>query len=149
MSYNQLRKGRFSESQREYFITTVVHERKPLFQDFLLARRLINELARIERNSSTRFLAWVVMPDHFHALLQLGEQQSLASIVGLIKGRSARALNAVSGRSGRFWQPGFYDHALRQEEERLQLARYIVANPLRARLVQRLGDYPHWDSVWL
>jgi hypothetical protein len=29
------------------------------------------------------------------------------------------------------------------------LARYIVANPLRAGLVEHLGDYPHWDAVWL
>jgi putative transposase len=29
------------------------------------------------------------------------------------------------------------------------IARYIVANPLRAGLVERLGDYPHWDAVWL
>jgi len=28
-------------------------------------------------------------------------------------------------------------------------ARYIVANPLRAGLVERLGDYPLWDAVWL
>ena len=29
------------------------------------------------------------------------------------------------------------------------MARYIVANPLRARMVERLGDYPLWDAVWL
>ena len=66
-----------------------------------------------------------------------------------IKGASARALNDRLGRHGALWQPGFYDHALRKDEDRLGTARYIVANPLRAGLVQRLGDYPHWDSVWL
>ncbi|MFV3290267.1 transposase, partial [Pseudomonas sp. NY11955] len=29
------------------------------------------------------------------------------------------------------------------------VARYIVANPIRAGLVSRVGDYPHWDAVWL
>ncbi len=31
----------------------------------------------------------------------------------------------------------------------LAIARYIVANPLRAGLVKKLGDYPYWDSIWL
>jgi hypothetical protein len=29
------------------------------------------------------------------------------------------------------------------------MARYVVANPLRAGLVKRLGDYPLWDAIWL
>jgi putative transposase len=29
------------------------------------------------------------------------------------------------------------------------VARYIVANPLRAGLVNRVEDYSHWDSIWL
>jgi hypothetical protein len=29
------------------------------------------------------------------------------------------------------------------------LARYVVANPVRAGLVQRVGQYPHWDAIWL
>jgi REP element-mobilizing transposase RayT len=47
------------------------------------------------------------------------------------------------------WQNGFHDHALRQEEDLAEVARYIVANPLRAGLVERLGDYPHWHAIWL
>jgi len=49
----------------------------------------------------------------------------------------------------RIWQDGFHDHALRQEEDLAEVARYIVANPLRAGLVERVGDYSHWDAVWL
>jgi hypothetical protein len=29
------------------------------------------------------------------------------------------------------------------------MARYIIANPLRAGLVDRIGDYPLWDAMWL
>ena len=38
---------------------------------------------------------------------------------------------------------------VRRDEDLRGLARYIVANPLRAQLVQRIGDYPHWDAMWL
>ncbi|NJC47919.1 UNVERIFIED_ORG: hypothetical protein GGR78_001170 [Xanthomonas campestris] len=29
------------------------------------------------------------------------------------------------------------------------MARYLIANPLRAELVERVGDYPFWDAIWL
>jgi hypothetical protein len=29
------------------------------------------------------------------------------------------------------------------------VARYIVANPLRAGLVEGIGNYPHWDCIWM
>jgi len=38
---------------------------------------------------------------------------------------------------------------LRLDEKIIEVARYIVANPLRAGLVNCLGDYSHWDAVWL
>lgn len=47
------------------------------------------------------------------------------------------------------WQRGFFDRAIRREDDLVSIARYIVANPLRAGLVERIGDYAHWDSVWM
>ena len=38
---------------------------------------------------------------------------------------------------------------LRKEEDILEIARYIVANPLRAGLVKKLNDYPLWDAIWV
>jgi putative transposase len=52
-------------------------------------------------------------------------------------------------RTGKLWQRGFYDHALRKDEDVLKLARYIVANPIRAGIINKIGDYPLWDAVWL
>ena len=49
----------------------------------------------------------------------------------------------------RIWQRGFHDHALRAEEDIIDAARYIVANPLRAGLCQKIGDYPYWNAQWL
>ncbi len=67
-----------------------------------------------------------------------------------VKSRSAIALNKASGRSGeKLWQKGFHDHAVRAEEDLASVARYVVANPLRAGLVKRIGDYPLWDAIWL
>ena len=87
-------------------------------------------------------LAWVLMPDHLHWLIQLGEGKRLADVVRLFKGDSARDLNRYLHRQGSIWQRGYYDHALRREEDIKQVARYLVANPLRANLVQHIEEYP-------
>ena len=148
MSYNDLRKGRFSEPGREYFVTTVVDGRRPVFRDFHTARCLINVLRNLQQVGSVQWLSWVVMPDHFHPLLRL-EETRLSTVMRRFKGESARRVNRVLSSSGRLWQPGYFDRALRREEDRRAVARYLVANPLRAGIVERIGDYPHWDSIWL
>ncbi|MNN82247.1 hypothetical protein D3C81_1991650 [compost metagenome] len=53
------------------------------------------------------------------------------------------------GRKGSLWQQGYHDRALRRDEDLVKLARYVVANPLRAGLVEKLGDYPLWDAIWV
>jgi putative transposase len=148
MSYTNLRKGRFSVSGGEYFITTVVNDRRPVFRDFQHARRFIRFVHQLEDTSDYQWLAWVLMPDHFHGLLRTGTLE-LSTVMNRFKGVTAYRLNRELGLSGHFWQPGYYDRALRREEERKQVARYLIANPLRAGLVSSIGDYPHWDSIWL
>jgi hypothetical protein len=65
------------------------------------------------------------------------------------KGGAARGWNRVHGQAGALWQPNFHDRALRIDEDRKAVARYVIANPVRAGLVERVGDYPFWDAIWL
>lgn len=119
-----------------------------MFADFRLARLAIGGLSECDRLSLTETLAYVLMPDHLHWLLVL-RAGDLAAVARRMKSRGARAVNRARGGEGALWQSGFHDHALRRDEDLPGVARYIVANPLRAGLVARIGDYPHWDAVWL
>jgi putative transposase len=143
-----LRKGRFSQQNSIYFITTTTYQRIPWFQEFSFARIMCVILENQIILSDAENLCWVVMPDHIHLLLRLGETP-LHKIINQLKSCSARHLNSEIGRSGRFWEHGFYDHAVRKEESMRDVARYIVGNPIRAGLVERIGDYPFWDAVWV
>ena len=149
MVYAWLRHGRVSMPGQVYFITTVTHEREPLFRDFARARLVVGELRRLNDCALVTSLAWVVMPDHLHWLLALGHSHSISIVAKMLKGRTATAINRGSARRGPVWQRAYYDHALRRDEDLAGVARYLVANPLRAGLVEKLGDYPHWDAVWL
>ncbi|KAA3627981.1 MAG: transposase [Proteobacteria bacterium] len=147
--HRSLRRGRWSLPHHAYLITTVTHERNPIFRDLCVARILIHEMRYHEQSGWLRSLAWVVMPDHLHWLFILERSCSLAQLIKSLKGRSARSINGGLRRSGRVWQQSFHDHGVRDDEDLRVLARYVVANPLRAGLVERLAEYPHWDAVWL
>lgn len=145
---NRLRRGRYSEAGRFYLLTVATAGRVPLFADFMLGRILVQEMRLAEEQALLRSLCWVVMPDHLHWLIELGDGP-LERAVQRVKSCSAKRMNRLRNVEGPVWQKGFHDHALRREEAVLDIARYIVANPLRAGLVARLGDYPLWDAVWL
>ncbi|MDN3219239.1 REP-associated tyrosine transposase [Pseudomonas nunensis] len=145
---HRLRHGRYSEQGRGYLITAVVYQRRRVFSDWRLGRLLVAELRRAHEQQWVNSIAWVVMPDHFHWLVQL-EQRSLAQLMQAIKSRSTLSINRASGTRGAFWQSGYHDRAIRDGEELRPFARYIVANPVRAGLVEKTGDYPLWDACWL
>ncbi|SFD78813.1 REP-associated tyrosine transposase [Pseudoalteromonas denitrificans] len=148
MTYHELTKGRFSQLNQEYLITSVTHNRKPIFKNFNLARILVNEFKNQQEQNNATWLSWIIMPDHFHILISL-QESDLKHLMMSIKGRSARDINKMINHRGEIWQKGFYDRALRHEDDRKNIARYIVANPLRAGLVKHIGEYPHWDAIWL
>jgi REP element-mobilizing transposase RayT len=143
-----LRRGRFSETGRPYLVTTVTHGRKPIFTGFDITRLLIDELRTTSDKLAIKSLAWVVMPDHLHWMFVLN-RSTVSEVMRYVKGTSAHSINIYRGYTGRVWQKGFHDHAIRDEEDIRAVARYIIANPLRAGLVKNIGDYPYWDAAWL
>lgn len=142
-----LRKGRLSEAQRIYLITVATRSRYSYFESLLPARYLVRELMECAEAGYAFTLAHVVMPDHFHWLMQLGERESLSAVVQRVKSCTTRKVRAAGYACE--WQQSFHDHAVRKEEDLENLARYVVANPIRAGLVNSVSVYPHWDCVWL
>ena len=140
--YSNLRKGRYSEPDYVYHVVFSTKSRKPVFEDFKSARFLIGLFKKDEELGTTKTLSFVVMPDHAHWLVKL-ESQTLSKAVQRIKSMFSRYYGE------KVWEEGFYDQGIRDEGSLRNVARYIVANPLRADLVSQIGDYPHWDAVWL
>ena len=138
-----LRKGRVSLPNHAYLVTIVTASRRPVFTSFAAARQAVRCFHDKDVACHAQTMAFVVMPDHVHWLLQLEEHGSLSETVRLYKTK----VSLILGQ--RVWQRGFHDHALREDEDLRDIARYIVANPLRSGLVKSIGEYPHWDAIWL
>ncbi len=149
MSWNDLRKGRVNKQHSIYFITFVVAQRQPIFVDFKLAQTFCQLIKQNESCYNCQWLTWVLMPDHFHGLLRLNSMANLPEIIRGLKSKSALLINRVQNCKGSVWQKAYFDHSLRKECDIKKIARYIVANPLRAKIIDKVGNYPFWDSIYL
>ena len=144
-----MRKGRYSERNRIYHLTTTTHQRTPIFKNLALGRCVVRALMRQHQDGYIESLAFVVMPDHLHWLLQLRSDRTLGVCMNLVKSLSAREISQHCGQRGPVWQRGYHDRALRKEDDVVRIARYIIANPLRGGLVDSIRRYPLWDAKWL
>ena len=149
IGYRELRKGRYSERNRIYHVTTRTHESARVFTNFGDARLLAQALHRQHLDGYVETYAFVVMPDHFHWLVQLTADRDLSTCMNLVKSMASREIHRRGTYRGKIWQRGFHDRALRSDDDLPAVARYIVANPLRAGLVDSVRDYPFWDAKWL
>jgi putative transposase len=146
---SSLRKGRSSEIGRIYLVTFCTMQRRPVFSEWPAARAFSRSLYSRALLRQSRLLSWVLMPDHWHGLVELGPSDTLSTLVGRIKGATANAVNSERGSRGGLWAVGFHGHALRREEDLRSVARYVVLNPVRAGLAEKAGHYPFWDAIWL
>jgi putative transposase len=149
MSHAPFHRSRWTIADQPYFVTLLTVRRAPLFAEFDTARRVIDEMRKLHDRRDLDLLAWVLMPDQLQWLFFFRNRTSVHSAMRRFKSRST--LTVYRRRSWRrpVWQRVHCQRAIRVDEELHGVARYIISNPVRARLVDRLGDYPHWDSAWL
>ena len=144
-----LRKGRWSLHGQAYLVTFATVRRARLFEAPAAAMPVCAAIADPRLWRDATLAAWVLMPDHWHGLLILGSCDPLSAVVQRLKANTARCLRVAHPGVPRAWAAGFHDRAVRREETLVEVARYIVRNPVRAGLVRRVGQYPYWDAGWL
>ena len=92
--------------------------------------------------------AWVIMPNHVHAIVWPLPNHLLSDILKSWKGFTARLANQKLGQVGRrFWQPESFDRWIRDETELSRFNSYIVNNPVKARLCRTPQEW-RWSSEW-
>lgn len=122
---------------------TLLVDEIDLLRDAVIATR---------RNHAFSIDAFVVLPDHLHAVLSLPDgDPDFSTRWRLIKNRFARALpkheplNAVRrNRNERgIWQRRFWEHLIRDETDYARHVEYCYINPFKHGLVPRVRDWPY------
>jgi putative transposase len=128
-----------------YFLTICTFQKIEHFRSADVVKVLWLQFLRTSADHGFAIPAYCFMPDHVHVLAE-GRRESadLRRFVNDVKQRTAH--DARSWIRGRLWQPGYYDRVLRDDDSSHDVARYIVANPVRAGLVASPRDYPFLGS---
>ncbi len=92
-----------------------------------------------------RVLAWCIMPNHVHVVVEPVDGNRLGDIVHSWKSYSANRANAILGRTGPFWHKDFFDRFIRDEGHLARTIDYVENNPAKAGLARTAGAWA-WGS---
>jgi REP element-mobilizing transposase RayT len=141
-----LRRGRRTLSNVVYLITFCTHDRRRWFARPTLARLAGGVCNDDATWPSARPLLWLLMPDHWHGIVEVTGSEPLGQTVARIKGLCSRV--AAPLIDGPLWQRGFHDHALRRHEDLESVMAYVLHNPVRQGLVERWDEWPWRGGAW-
>ena len=85
---------------------------------------------------------FVIMPDHFHALLTVHEGMTIEKAMQLIKGRFSHRLSHEFGYQGEVWHRGFTEDQVTNSVSFEKHREYIAQNPVRAGIAISSDEFP-------
>lgn len=130
---------------RAYSLAICNENRHPAFAIAANAESARSQFLQTAADYRFEILAYCFMPDHMHALVEgLRDDADFRRFVPMFKQRSAFDYRKV--RHARWWQEGYYDHALRDDEPPIGVAAYILHNPVRVGLCATIAEYPFLGS---
>ena len=129
-----------------YFLTICTFNRARVFVDARPVRLVLTQLSRTADDHAFDVVAYCCMPDHVHTLVE-GQHQAadFREFVRIFKQRSS--FEWKRAHQTMLWQRNYFEHVLRDREDTLRVARYILENPVRGNLVHRAEDYPYLGSM--
>lgn len=136
-----------------YHITIGTSQKQNIFTNPVTNQQIINVLKNSSALYGYHLIAYCLMPDHLHILIQAGENpKDLREFVRGFKSYCSIATRSVATpvatkTNMKMWQRGFYEHILRKEENIADIAEYILNNPVRKGLVQDKGQYKWCDMM--
>jgi len=133
------------------FITQVVKDRKPVFDNPEVLDLLRKTLRNVKVFHPFSMLAYVFLPDHFHILIHPGEQSNFSNIMHSIKSNFTREYKKKYKLSGylTFWQKRFCDDVIRDEIDLENHIHYIHYNPAKHGYVKEISAWQYSSySAW-
>lgn len=120
------------------------NDRQAVFPDDGDREAFLDVLSRVVRSTRWRLHAYVLMPNHYHLLVETPEP-NLSSGMRQLNGIYTQRTNIRHGRTGHLLQGRFKGILVERESHLLELCRYVVLNPVRAGLAPSASDWP-WSS---
>lgn len=127
-----------------FHVTARGNRRQSIFADDLDRERLLALLDDVARRCSWLVHTYCLMPNHFHLVVETLEE-TLSRGMQRLNGLYAQGFNRRHDLSGHLFQGRFYSDLVESEVHLVELGRYVVLNPVRARLCREPGAW-QWSS---
>ncbi|NIR30381.1 MAG: transposase [Gammaproteobacteria bacterium] len=129
-----------------WFFTVVTRLRRPLFGDPNACRVLGRAVRECRACYPFDVDAWVLLPDHMHAIWTLpASDLQYSRRWALIKRRFTQTYRARSETAPPFWQDRFWAHRIDDNADYRHHMDYVHYNPVKHGFTARPGDWP-WTS---
>jgi REP element-mobilizing transposase RayT len=128
-----------------YHVTSRGNAREPIFLDNADRQDFLGRLGEVVLSHRWHCHAYCLMSNHFHLLLETPEP-SLSRGMRRLNGQYSQRFNRRHDRVGHGLQGRFKGILVERETHLLELARYVVLNPVRAGMVSSAEEYP-WSSL--
>src|SRR5579871_3752590 len=133
--------AKITSCERTFFITASTWDKRNLLQSSRAAELFVRTLFRYQAQGKYRLHEFVVMPNHFHLLITLDADITVEQAVQFIKGGFSYQAGVELGIKGTFWQKGFSEIRILDEEAFLSACHYIRQNPVKAKLASTAEAY--------
>ncbi len=130
-------------SARTFFATTKTSQGRPLLQSERNATLIIDVLRSYVRAGKFQLHDFVVMPDHVHLLMTVGDGMTVERAMQFIKGGFSYRLKKECGYLGEVWQRGFSETRVVNRQSFLAHREYIAANPVKEGLADGPESFPY------
>jgi putative transposase len=134
-------------NERTFFVTSCTWGKRGLLQSARSAGLLIDVLYHYRQQRKYLLHEFVIMLDHFHALITLPAQMTVEKAAQLIKGGFAFRAGRELGFRAPVWQKGFSEIRVTTGDSFRCLRDYIQANPVKRLLAATPEGYPHSSAA--
>ncbi|MBI2104505.1 MAG: transposase [Candidatus Omnitrophica bacterium] len=121
------------------------NNRQAIFLDDIDYQQYLLELRRSRDEYPYRLLAFALMPNHVHLVMEALPDACLSDVMHQVGKSYTRYFNGQHDRVGHLYQGRFYSNLVNRESYLLEVTRYVHLNPFRASLVRRPAEYL-WSS---
>jgi REP element-mobilizing transposase RayT len=127
-----------------YHVTSRGNEKKPVFKDDSDRLNFLNTLQHVNKRYNWICHAYCLMTNHYHILIETPDG-NLALGMRQMNGVYTQLFNKRHGRTGHLFQGRYKAILIQKDSHLLEVCRYVVLNPVRAKMVEKPDDWK-WSS---
>jgi putative transposase len=127
-----------------YHVTSRGNEKKPVFKDDTDRDNFLNALKHVNKRYNWICHAYCLMTNHYHLLIETPDG-NLSIGMRQLNGVYTQLFNKWHNRTGHLFQGRYKAILIQKDSHLLEVCRYVVLNPVRAKMIERPEDWK-WSS---